>query len=61
MLTGDLGFRWFLPGFVHPLQAMMLLLLLLLLHLTTCASLLFENGHHTKDLLHDSFQLVGIV
>ena len=49
------GFQWFLPGFVHPLQAMMILLL----HLTSCSALHFEEDLRSKQLLIEVFELVG--
>jgi len=49
------GFQWFLPGFVHPLQAMMILLL----HLTHCANLPCEESLQSMPLLAQVFELVG--
>ena len=54
-LCSQNGFQWFLPGFVHPLQAMMILLL----HLTICSDLHYEESRHSNSILADIFELVG--
>jgi len=54
-LSKNNGFEWFLPGFVHPLQAMMILLL----HLTSCANLPYEESLQSVSLLAEVFELVG--
>lgn len=49
------GFQWFLPGFIHPLQAM----IVLLLHLTGCTNLQHEASLQSKRLLIEIFELFG--
>jgi len=54
-LSKNNGFQWFLPGFVHPLQAIMILLL----HLTSCTKLHYEESLQSASLLAEVFELVG--
>ena len=52
-ISTNRGIQWFVPGFVHPLQAVMILLL----HLSSCPALLYEEQLRSKHLLEQSFDL----
>lgn len=54
-LSTQRGLQWFLPGFIHPSQALMILLL----HLTSCTDIANEARLGSQQLVDRVFDLLG--